>query len=467
MTAPILPKTRPGRLVAFLFAALFFEKASAQTGAVFTPEEFLRAVGEFHPVAREAALLEQKTAAAVMGARGQFDPILSFQAGEKRFAGKTYYSYSEGLVRLPTWYGVEAQAGYATAEGDYLNPEEKLPKNGQAFAGASLSLWQGLLMDDRRAALARAKNLAFLNETERLAALNDLLFDAGKAYWDWAYSFGLVEMRRRFVELSQARFKGVRDAAGLGDRPPVDTLEALVQVLERRADLLESEADLRQNVQKLAVFLWRSDGQSQDLPKEARPVEVFSPTELGEAAADFTQNPAFRQYEFKLRELDIERRLKREKAKPKLDLSVALLADGTRFFPSGELAGQRLGVKFSWPVAARTARAEVQLAQIKIAETGLRRSLKGREIDQKIQFYQTEAENLGRQAQLLETILAGNRTLLEAERTRFQLGESSVFLLNSRENKLVETEAKRLKNAAALQKARLGRRWAAGALRLD
>ena len=87
------------------------------------------------------------------------------------------------------------------------------------------------------------------------------------------------------------------------------------------------------------------------------PVSVFLPTVFGNAVADFTANPGFRQYEFKLRELEIERRLKREKLKPKLDLKYNLLADGTRFGTPDGLAGYKYGVKFSYPILARTARA--------------------------------------------------------------------------------------------------------------
>lgn len=451
----------------FLVCLFFSKKIGAQNTEILTPQAFFEVVGKFHPVARQADFLQKRANAALRSARGQFDPILDSNFDEKNFKDKNYYSRFESSVRLPSWYGLEGQAGYSTASGYYLDPEATLPANGQAFAGVSLSVWQGFFMDERRAALGKAKNLAFFNETERLAAINDLIFEAGKTYWEWSFANEMLEVRQRFLGLAQARFEGVRESARLGDRPAIDTLESFLQVEERRADLLESEANFRQAEQKLAVFLWKNDGQPQSIPTGVKPVSIFFKNDFGEIAGDFSSNPAFRQYNFKLRELEIERRLKLEKRKPKLELKYNFLTDGPQIVGPDGLAGFKYGVKFSYPIMARTARAEVQIQDFKIAETKFQQSLKGQEVQQKSLFYQTSLENLEQQAAILENIQRGHRTLLAAEQERFRLGESSVFLLNARENKLLETETKLLKTAAEQQKARLGRQWAAGILRAN
>ena len=457
---PVLP-----RILAVF--CLFATKLQAQPTEIFTPDAFLEAVGRFHPVAQQALFLEKRADAALRGARGLFDPVLGSEFSKKSFNGKNYYSTSESFVRLPSWYGLEAAAGYTSARGINLNPEEKLPANGQAFVGLSISIWQGFLMDDRRAALAKAKNLAFLNENERRLAINDLFFEAGKTYWEWAYAASLRELRQRFVELSQKRFEGIREAALLGDRPMIDTLEAFIQVQERRAELFDGEAELQQAVQKMEVFLWKNDGQPQSLPATAAPVPVFWQNEGAvQMPSDLSGNPAFLQYDFKLRELEIDRRLKREKLRPKLELKYNLLADGTQFGATDGLAGYKYGIKFSYPILARSARADLSVADFKISETQLQKAQKAQELQQKRSFYQTELTNLDQQSRVMETILRGHRTLLEAEQDRFRLGESSIFLLNARESKLLESETKQLKLAAEKQKARLGQQWAAGALGL-
>jgi outer membrane protein TolC len=55
--------------------------------------------------------------------------------------------------------------------------------------------------------------------------------------------------------------------------------------------------------------------------------------------------------------------------------------------------------------------------------------------------------------------------LLKAESFRFQNGESSLFLLNTRENKVIGTAEKLIQLRAKYLKAAYGISWAAGNLR--
>ena len=55
-----------------------------------------------------------------------------------------------------------------------------------------------------------------------------------------------------------------------------------------------------------------------------------------------------------------------------------------------------------------------------------------------------------------------SKRLLALENSRFQLGESSLFLLNSREVKLIEAQIKLVKFQAELYTAQAAVEWAAG-----
>ena len=71
---------------------------------------------------------------------------------------------------------------------------------------------------------------------------------------------------------------------------------------------------------------------------------------------------------------------------------------------------------------------------------------------------------LERQIRLSTDMLQNYEDLLQAENEKFRIGESSVFLLNSREQKLIAARKKWLKQKAEYEKARAGRLWAAGQL---
>ena len=87
---------------------------------------------------------------------------------------------------------------------------------------------------------------------------------------------------------------------------------------------------------------------------------------------------------------------------------------------------------------------------------------KQQEIRNKIIAYQDELANLRQQIQLANEMRDNYARLLAGENEKFLLGESSIFLLNSRENKLIEAQLKLAKLQAEARKAEAGLRWAAG-----
>jgi hypothetical protein len=67
---------------------------------------------------------------------------------------------------------------------------------------------------------------------------------------------------------------------------------------------------------------------------------------------------------------------------------------------------------------------------------------------------------LTQQNSLLENLHA----LQKGEEVRFANGESSLFLINAREQKTIEAEQKTIELKAKYQKSAIGVRWAAGLL---
>ncbi len=65
------------------------------------------------------------------------------------------------------------------------------------------------------------------------------------------------------------------------------------------------------------------------------------------------------------------------------------------------------------------------------------------EIRNKIRAIYRELDSFENQNQLIASIVSDYNTLLSAEERKFSFGESSLFLINSRESKLIEAELKR------------------------
>ena len=202
-------------------------------------ERFMEQVRLHHPIAKQAEIAAKKGEAVLLNARGEFDPIVKTNYDTKQFQGKNYYGIFDAGLRIPTWFGIEAKAGFESNQGIYLNPEDMIPASGLWYAGISVPLGQGLFIDQRRADLANAKFYVNATQAERMSMLNTLLFEATKAYLEWAQAGAELTAIEEGIELATGRFEAVKTSAIHGDRAFIDTVEASIQVQNFRLQELK------------------------------------------------------------------------------------------------------------------------------------------------------------------------------------------------------------------------------------
>jgi outer membrane protein TolC len=456
-----------------LFIISLFAVGKAQTpttDSVLTLRNFLQLIADNHPSVKQANLLNRAAEAELLAAKGGFDPKVYGDFEQKFFNKKTYFNVGEAGLKVPTWYGVEVKTAYSYVGGNFVNPSEVIPSAGQGLVGVSVPLLQGFWMDERRANLFKARQTQLLNANERAVLLNDLAFSATQAYWKWVF---YVENRRIFREalrLAEARFAATKIAYQQGDRMAMDTLESFIQVQDRQGQLNEAQLEVQEAQLKLANFFWGnqnkplpfSDNLVADVPKIGENTEgVKNRAILLETLAE--THPVLRSYDAKLAQLTIDQRLKREKLKPKLNANYNVLSNGLAF-NSIFTDNYKWGISFSTSTLFRAEKGDVQLAKIKIENTQLLREQKALELKNKVQLALNELDNALIQLDLLTKTVDNYRQLLVLENNRFQLGESSLFLVNNREIKLIEAQIKLMKGQTNAQIARASIDWAAGQL---
>lgn len=452
------------------------------SATVLQQAAFLSWVAEYHPVARQGRLLGVEAEALERLARGGFDPKLYGHWDEKAFKENDYFAFGEGGVKIPTWYGIELKGAYAWSQVDaiYQNPERTLPETGQAVLGIKVPLGRNLIIDERRAALAQAKIIAQANEAERQAMVNNLLIDAASAYWDWSVAYNQLIIFEQALELTRVRLAGIVESYEAGDLPAVDTLETLIQVQNRELDVADAKLVYRNATLMLSNYLWTEAGEPLEITEQLRPplLEIL-PLPLLPGTRELLWeearrlHPDIRRYEFKLQELDIDRRLAVEQLKPQLDVEYNLLGEDVNFLPGpavdnglGSLLGRnyKWGVRFEFPLLLRKERGKVELARIKVQDTEYQLQRKRLEIENKINNYYNEQETLQQQVALYTNAVANYRRLLDAEYRKFDIGESSIFLINSREQSLIDAQMKLTALRGKLFKARQKLEWATGRL---
>ncbi|MBK7342212.1 MAG: TolC family protein [Saprospiraceae bacterium] len=121
-----------------------------------------------------------------------------------------------------------------------------------------------------------------------------------------------------------------------------------------------------------------------------------------------------------------------------------------------------MGTEFEFPLFLRKERGELDMARIRLEETTLDRDRKLVEWQNKAKACLFESENLKTQIELMDQTVINYQRLLMAERNRLENGESSLFLVNNRQMKLIEAELKQNELQAKLRKTNVALLWALG-----
>jgi outer membrane protein TolC len=456
--------------VKFIFLLVLLTSAGTTTAQpnILTEDGLIAIVKKFHPMAKQAAINIKLAKAEVLTARGGFDPMVIGDAARKEFGSITYYNQQASEIRIPTWYGIDLFAGTERISGNRVNPEET---NGSVtYIGISIQPIQNLLMDKRRATLLKAKTYHQLSEVQKNAVLNDLLKDALYSYWDWWEKYYIQQAVKAALSNAENRLTLVRTAFQLGDRPAIDTLEAYTQVQAFQIRLSEAIQNALKANLELSSFFWTQNGGQADLPLDVIPQD-YNPKKsftLPDVLTLVNYHPELMQYEYKIKWLKINKRLAFQSLLPQLKIKYNQTGyDFTNIINASWFnTNYRYGFSFSLPLRLSEGRGNYAKARLEIRNMELDMANKQVQLYTKLKQYYTEWSQSERQLSLQNKLLENIYGLQKGEEIRFANGESSLFLLNAREQKTIEAEQKTIELKAKTQKAAIGFTWSAGILGL-
>ena len=447
-------------------------RVNAQDKEVLTPETFMEQLRLYHPVVKQADLLRENAAAGLLTARGAFDPVVAMSTQNKTLDGTNYYRYNNPELKLPTPFGLGFKTGFENSNGQYKNPE--LTTGVASYVGMELPLLKGLLMDKKRAVLQQAKIYRQQSEQERQGILNDLLFNAYTAYWEWTSAYQLYRIFSGYMDVAKNRNRLVSIAFRNGDRSVADTIEAFTQL--QSYGLLQANAfmELNNKSAELSQYLWSEEGEPYLLPSHISPDTTrFSfPYPLPDTTGMMDQlqvkHPLLRTTQFKLQALEVERKLKFQSLLPEVNLQANLLSK--EYFNYKNLSAfylennYKFGMTMKIPLLFRQGRGDYKSIRVKIKDTNLELALKSWQLQTKIRQYFNEAVQYREQLQMAKNMYQNFQSLLKIEELKFAQGESSLFLINSRENKMLEMEQKQIELQMKYLKAVYAVQWAAASL---
>ena len=441
---------------AILFFLLFAWSSQAQQLAnetilgqqmEFTFNEYLGYVKKFHPLVKTANLEINKAQAGLMAARGAFDPKIAVDFDKKQFKDTEYYSLLNSSFKIPTWYGIEIKAGFEQNEGYYLNPQNTVPSDGLASVGISVPLGQGLFINQRMADLRKAKMQMQLGQADRKLLAIAVLYDASVAYFNWKKNFEEFQMYSQYNTNAETRFKAIQSLIKQGDKRAIDSVEAGISLKSRKLSLENSRLKLLKSKLELSNFLWLDNSIPMELSDVLFPEqqientiqETLKTNDLLANGFSLDNHPKISALETKIDMLEVDRKLKANALLPKIDLSYSYISE-PQFIDSYKFENYKVGINFAYPIFLRKERGGLKLAQFKIQETTNSLNLERLQLSNKIKAQKEVINSLNKQSLMANELVRDYDVMLQSEERLFIFGESSLFLINSRESSLITAQ---------------------------
>jgi outer membrane protein TolC len=423
------------KLILSPFLFLLSLNSFAQDSVRLEFEQFMTWVKMNHPISAQADLNLQMGEMEVRQARGGFDPLVYGNMDQKEYSNSTYYDKREAGVKM----GVEINGAFEQNSGTYLNPESNLPSGGLIAAGASINLGQGLILDERRAALKQAQIYQQSTEVERARMLNELHLMAADVYWRWSLTYENLKVFQEGVELATFRFNATKRSFEQGDLAAIDTVEAFSQLLNRKYRLQTAENEFFATTQELNTFLWDQNSEPMALATVVYPQSLFEEFVKNPDFAEFRVNvishPELLMTDFELAALDVERRLKTQQLIPVVKLKYNFLTESLSEFDQSPFFenNYKLGLSVFTPLLWRKSRGAIGLTKTKIEFKQNSRDLKELQLRNKLESELNNWNVINQQVRTFQENVKSLEALLQGENRRFEIGESSLFLVNARE----------------------------------
>ena len=179
-------------------------------------------------------------------------------------------------------------------------------------------------------------------------------------------------------------------------------------------------------------------------------------------------HPKLKLLAFKSDILQIDKLYKTQNLLPTLRVNYNFLNKGYEFSnPLNSALYQnnyKAGLQFGLPLFLRQARGDLKQAKIKIDQQNLEIGQTRLEIENKIKTYYAALSAFRNQYKINLKSVDNTKRLLDVELERFEIGESSLFLVNNREIKYIEVVLKGYELKTKFFKTLIALNWAKGSI---
>jgi len=416
----------------------------------FSLNYFLQLVENNYPKLQSAFTEKRIASAKRLEKAGAFDPVLSsvneyLRVQDTFTPGKAKDAvHNESRIDMLTRSGIKVFTGMRLNPNDTKTPFVPTGTAGEYYAGVTVPILRGLVVNEKRAAEDQAKLGEPLAEQFFGATRLEVLLKAAAVYWDWVGAKARIDIAQNLLKIAETRVDQIKERVTKGDLPALDISESEQETQRRRAALIKSEREFQKASFQLSVFLWDSNGAPSLIPgiNEVPPLSP-EPRKLSETErldgrrVAIAQRPELKRIAIEREQAKVELRLAENMKLPAMD---AYLLQGADTGQNGIGPVVRAGMAVNFPLRQRTARGQAEAARLKIQKLTFDESVEKlriqAEVDDAVSAMNTSCDRWN--ATLAEVKKA--QQVEEGERLRFSAGDGNLFLVNLRERATAEAK---------------------------
>ncbi|MEY4768349.1 MAG: hypothetical protein RL637_988 [Pseudomonadota bacterium] len=422
----------------------FIQPVLAQELPILTLETVVNSAVQAFPTLMAS---EQRIKAAqgeYVSAEGAFDTVLKSQ-NRWSVSGVYENQNNEVSVEQPTTLGgATFFGGWRRGSGDYplYDGKNLTASEGEFRVGVNIPLWRNRETDRRRTSLKQAEFGQNIARHDYDQMLLDVQRQTAYRYWDWVLAGQRLKIAEQLLSIAEQRDAAVRQRATAGEIAKIEIVDNQRAIIERRERWVAAQRFLEQAAIQLSLYWRNSQGQPQ-LPSQAQlPIELASTARYQilpySSAVKFAkqERPELKRLALQIEQTQAELELQNNQIAPGIDLSVSTaqdIGDNSNKKDKPNRNELYVGLNLDVPLQRRIASGRIQVATANLKRLLWEQQLQENRIEAEIKDVLSALTAVQKRLLLSQKQQQAAQQLEEGERTRFELGDSTLLFVNLRE----------------------------------
>jgi len=396
----------------------------------------LQSIYTNYPQLKIARLEIVKASGPFINAKGQFDPLLEVTSRSQPVGGYIN-NYGDTQLTIPTLYnGVKFFAGYRNGEGNWpIYYQNYLTNSGGEYrAGLSLPLLRDRLIDKERTGLLSSAQLMLMKKRDAEAIKIKIYQEAIKTYWQWVEAGLQLKIFKQFLHLARKRQHAIEQQAKLGDLPTLAISENLQQIIQREQLLNQGQIIFEQAAVNLSLYLRDPKGKPLVPGEKSLPNLTSAANTIMGTQQVLREHPGIKKLNHYANMLKLKRNQARNELLPQLDATAyTFKQNGTGGYPLMIPQAAMVGVSFKFPLLQRQAKGNLIEAESELRQVRVEKKFLYEQLNNEFTNILIGINRSRKQVGLLKRELALAQKVQQGEIKKFYQGDSTLFLVNQRE----------------------------------